>query len=104
MNKYGIGVILAVMVVLTLALALSLKYSQATLLFGFVALVSAPIVIHRIPDKNWSMAMLFVLAIFASFPFRKLYQIDGFIREIPVLVIYVGILWLVGRGWKRSWQ
>ena len=104
MNKYGIGVILAVMVVLTLALALSLRFSQATLLFGFVACVAAPIVVHRIPDRNWSLALLFMLSIFASFPFRQLYQIEGFVREIPIIAIYAGILWLVGRGWKRSWQ
>jgi len=45
-----------------------------------------------------------MLSIFASFPFRQLYQIEGFVREIPIIAIYAGILWLVGRGWKRSWQ
>ncbi|MEO3476294.1 hypothetical protein AAFO90_01315 [Phaeobacter sp. CAU 1743] len=104
MNKYGLGVAVAAVGALIVAVPIGLKYSQATLLFGLIAAVSAPVVIHKIEDKNWSLGMLMGLTLFASFPFKKLFQIDGFINEIPVTLAYVVVLWVIGFGWKRSWR
>jgi len=104
MNKYGLGVLAAVFGVVVFAVPIGLRYSQATLLFGLIAAISAPIVIHRIPDKNWSLGMLLGLSLFASFPFKKLFQIDGFASEIPVTLAYATTLWVIGFGWKRSWR
>ena len=104
MNKYVLGVTIAVFGALVIAVPIGLKYSQATLLFGLIAAVSAPMVIHKISDKNWSLGMLMGLSFFASFPLKKLFQIDGFMNEIPVTLAYVAILWVIGFGWKRSWR
>ncbi|WP_108815029.1 hypothetical protein [Loktanella sp. Alg231-35] len=104
MNKFGLGVFVAVFGALTLAVPIGLKYSQATLQFGLIAAISAPVVIHKISDKNWSLGMLMGLSYFASFPLKKLFQIDGLVTDISVTLAYAGILWLVGFGWKRSWR
>jgi len=104
MNKYSLGVIIAVFGALIIAVPIGLKYSQATLLFGLIAAISAPVVIHKTPDKNWALGMLMGLSFFASFPLKKLFQIDGFVNEIPVTLAYAAILWVIGFGWKRSWR
>lgn len=104
MNKYGLAVIMAVLGALVIAVPIGLKYSQATLLFGLIAALSAPVVIHKIPSVNWALGMLMGLSHFASFPFKKLFQIDGFINEVLVMLAYFALLWLIGFGWRRSWR
>jgi hypothetical protein len=84
MNKYFWGVMIAVFGALAVAVLIGLKYSQAVLFFGLIAVLSAPIVIHKISNKNWSLSMLVGLSLFASFPLKKLYQIDGFVGGISV--------------------
>ena len=81
-----------------------MKYSHAAILFGIGAVALAPIAIHNIQSANGSLGLLVGLAIFASFPLKKLFQIEGIIQEAPVTLIYFGILWAVGFGWKRSWK
>ncbi|WP_306115867.1 MULTISPECIES: hypothetical protein [unclassified Roseovarius] len=104
MNKYVLGVVIAVFGTLVIAVSVGLKYSQASLLFGLVAAVSAPVVIHKISDVGWSIGMLMGLSFYASFPIKKLFQIDGIINEIPVTLVYVAVLWVIGLGWRRSWR
>lgn len=104
MNKYFLGVAIAVFGTLAVAVPIGLKYSEATLIFGLVAALSAPVVVHKIPDKNWSLSMLVGLSIFASFPLQKLLNFDGFLYEAPVSLAYLAILWVIGFGWKRSWR
>mgnify|MGYP001801350748 CR=1 FL=1 len=104
MNKYGLAVTIAVFGALAIAVPIGLKYSQATLLFGLIAAVSAPVVIHKIPNASWALGMLMGLSFFASFPLKKLFQIDGFINELPVTLAYVALLWVIGFGWNRSWR
>ena len=89
---------------LAIAAAMGLKYSQATLLFGLVAVVCAPVVLHRIPNKNSALGMLVGLSIFASFPLKKLFQVDGFVGDVSVSLVYGAVLWVVGFGWKRNWR
>ncbi len=104
MNKYVLAVIVAVFGALVIAVPIGLKYSQATLLFGLIAVLSAPVVIHKVPNVRGATGMLVGLSIFASFPLKKLLQIDGFINEVPVTLAYAAILWVIGFGWKRSWR
>jgi hypothetical protein len=104
MNKYVLGVIIGVFGALAIAVLIGLKYSHAALLFGLIAAISASVVIHKVSNKNWSLGMLMGLSVFASFPLKKLFQLDGFINEIPVTLAYFAILWVVGFGWKRSWR
>ena len=104
MNNYGLAVTIAVFGALTIAVPVGLKYSQATLLFGLIAALSAPVVIHKIPNANWALGMLMGLSFFASFPLKKLFQIDGFINEVPVTLAYAALLWVIGFGWRRSWR
>ena len=104
MNKYGLAVIVAVFGALVVAVLTGLKYSHATLLFGLIAALSAPAVIHKVPNVSWATGMLVGLSIFASFPLKKLFQIDGFINEVPVTLAYGAILWIIGFGWKRNWR
>lgn len=103
MNKYFFAIV-AVVSISILLTSLGLKYSHATLLFGLAAAGLAPIAIHKVPNSNIAVGLLMGLAYFASFPFKKLFQLDGFIQEIPVTLIYAGILWTIGAGWKRSWK
>lgn len=104
MNKYFWGVVIAVFGTLFVSVPIGLKYSQAAFLFGAIALVSAPIVIHKIEDTSWSIGMLVGLSFFASFPLKKLYDIEGFFAEMATTVVCAGVLWVVGFGWKRSWR
>ena len=104
MNKYGWGVIIVMIVALVGTVPLGLKYSQATLLFGLIAAISAPVVIHKIPESSWAMGLVIGLSFFASFPLKKLFQIEGFVNEIPVTLAYAATLWVIGFGWKRSWR
>lgn len=104
MNKYGLAVTIAVFGALSIAVLIGLKYSQATLLFGLIAALSAPVVIHKISNVSWALGMLMGLSIFASFPLKRLFQIDGFINEMPVTLAYVSLLWVIGFGWRRSWR
>ncbi len=104
MNKYGLAVTVVVFGALAVAVAIGLKYSQATLLFGLIAAISAPVVIHKIPNVSSALGMLVGLSFFASFPLKKLFQIDGFINEVPVTLAYAALLWAIGFGWKRSWR
>ena len=104
MNKFGFAVAAAVLGALTAAAVIGLKYSQATLLFGLISAFSAPLVIHKISSVGWAVGMLIGLAIFASFPLKKLFQVDGFVNETPVTLAYVAILWVIGFGWKREWS
>lgn len=104
MNKYGLAVTIAVFGALIIAVPIGLKYSQATLLFGLIAALSAPVVIHKVPDANWASGMLMGLSFFASFPLKKLFQIEGFINEASVMLAYAALLWVIGFGWRRSWR
>jgi len=104
MNKYGLAVIVTVVGALVIAVLIGLKYSQPTLLFGLVAALSAPVVFHKMPSIGWTVGMLVGLSSFAIFPLKKLYQIDGFIHEMPVNQSYAAILWVIGFGWKTSWR
>jgi hypothetical protein len=104
MDKYVWGVIIAVVGALAVSVPMGLKYSQATVLYGLIAVFSAPVVIHRVSDKNWSLGMLVGLSIFASFPLKKFFKIDGLLEGMAVSLAYAGILWVIGFGWKRSWR
>ena len=102
MNKFGVGVLAVLFGALIVAVSIGLKYSHATVFFGLVAASAAPVVIHKIPNQSLSLGLLMALSLFASFPLKKLFQIDGFIHELPVTLVYAGMLWLIGFGWKRS--
>lgn len=104
MNKYFWGVSIAVFGALVVAVPIGLKYSQATLLFGLIAAISAPVVIHKISNKNGSLGMLMGLSMFASFPLKKLFQIDGSMNEFLVTLVYAALLWTIGFGWRRNWR
>jgi hypothetical protein len=104
LDKYVWGVIIAVAGATAVSVPIGLKYSEATLLFGLIAALSAPVVIHRVSDKGWSLGLLVGLSIFASFPLKKLLKLDGFLEEMAVSIAYVGILWVIGFGWRRSWR
>ncbi|WP_114286362.1 hypothetical protein [Candidatus Halocynthiibacter alkanivorans] len=104
MNKYSISVLAIAITTLFLAVVIGLKYSQASLIFGIVALALAPIAIHKVSDRGWALGLLAGLAIFASFPAKKLFQIEGFVTETLLTLIYFGTFWVIGMGWKRSWK
>lgn len=103
MNKTSIVIVVALALVQVVAISVGLKYSQATILFGGLAMIMAPFAIHKTPSVNSAIVMLVILAFFASQPFKRLFQIDVILQELPVTLIYAGVLWLVGMGWKRSW-
>lgn len=104
MNNYGLGVALAVFGSMLISVQLGIRFSQASLIFAVIAAICAPIVIHRIQSVPWSAGMLLALAYYASFPLKKLFQLEGFVQEVPVTLIYAGLLWVIGQGWKRSWS
>lgn len=104
MDKYFWGVVIAVGGSLAVAAPIGLKYSQATMLFGLIAAICAPIVMHKISSKNHSIGMLVGLSIFASMPVKKLFGIDGFLLEVLVTAVYMILLWILGFGWKRRWS
>jgi len=102
MNKYFWIVIVLVFGSLLVAVPIGLKYSQAIVLFGVIALISAPIVLHKITDPNWSIGMLVGLSIYSSSPMKKLFQIEGMIEGGLITLAYGAVLWVIGFGWKQS--
>lgn len=104
MNKYSIGIIAVCAVALLVAVPLGLRYSQAMVLFGAIAAGAAPLVVHRVPHTPIAIGLLCGLAVFASFPVKQLFQINGLINEAAVTFVYGGLLWVIGFGWKRKWQ
>jgi hypothetical protein len=102
-NKYALGVVFVVFGTLTVSFLIGLKYSQAVLAFGLISALAAPVVIHKVPSTNIATGLFVGLTLFASFPFRKLFQIDGMVEELAVNFAYAAVLWIVGFGWKRIW-
>ncbi len=81
-----------------------MKYSTAIIVFGLISSGLAPIVIHKIRNSSISIGCLVGLALFASFPLKKLFGLDDFILEAVVILVYLGSLYVIGFGWKRSWK
>lgn len=73
MNNYGLAVTIAVFVALIIVISTGLKYSKATLLFGLIAVLSAPVVLHNIPNVSWALGMLMVLSL-PAFHLRSSYK------------------------------
>jgi hypothetical protein len=102
-NKYALGVVFVVFGTLTVSFMVGLKYSQAVLVFGLVSALAAPVVIHKVPNASIATGLFVGLTLFAGFPFRKLFKIDGMVEELAVNFAYAAVLWIVGFGWKRIW-
>ena len=83
MDYYGLGVALAVFGSMLIGLQVGIKYSQATLVFGFIAAVCAPIVIHKIQSIGGSVSMLVALAYYASFPQKNCSNSTGSCMKYP---------------------
>ncbi|WP_166415971.1 hypothetical protein [Cochlodiniinecator piscidefendens] len=102
MGEYFIFIVAVVIATFWIALSLGLRYSQASLLFGIVALALAPIAMHRISSQNWAIGTICGLGIFASFPMKRLFQLDGPLQEVPVSLLYIAILWVISMPWKKA--
>lgn len=70
--------------IIFLGVVLGLRYSQAAILFGIVAAILAFTTIPKVVSNNWAMGLFATLAIFASYPVKKLFRLEGFAQEAPV--------------------
>lgn len=104
MNGILILIVVAFFASPFVAVQLGLGYLQCSVIFGVIAAMSAPFVIHRVSNAGTAAALLGGLAIYASYPVKKLFQIDGFFQEVPLGFLYLGALWVIGAGWKRAWK
>ena len=103
-HKYAIGIAAIVGIVLVASVEVGLPASQAALLFAAVAAMCAPFAVKRIEHPTLATAVLVGLGLFASFPVKQLYQLDGLMLNILVTAPYVGALFVIGQGWKRRWS
>jgi hypothetical protein len=87
------------------AVWLGLLYSQASLVFLIIALALARTAALR-PSRDWvALGLMMGLAYFASFPLKKLFDpIMTPLWDIALTVIYFGIVYLAGFGWRRGWD
>lgn len=104
MNSYAIGIVAVVFCALFVAGTAALDYGRAAVLFGLVAALAAPVAVHKVTDRNWSVGLLLGLASFASFPINNLYGLTSFFYAVPVILVYAAALWSIGLGWTRSWR
>jgi hypothetical protein len=104
MNKYAILIMAVLLATLFISVTLGMRFSYAVLLYGLVAVILAPIAIHMVEKPNISIGLIVGLSVFASFPARRLYQLDGFIESAGLTIAYAVVLFIVGFGWKRSWK
>lgn len=104
MDKYFVLVTAVVFGVLTIAVAGGLRYSQTALLFGLIAIALAPIAIHKVSSPSTAIGLMTGLSLFASFPVKKLYGLAEFPQGMLLSAAYLGSLWTIGAGWKRSWN
>ncbi len=104
MDKTAILILGIVMATLLVSVGLGMRYSVAVLLYGGIALVLSPLALHKIEKMNVAIGVLVGLAIFASFPARKLYQLDGILDSAGLTIAYGIVLFIAGFGWKRDWK
>ncbi len=83
---------------------LGLSFFAATIVFFVVAVGLSPIAVHKIERYNFAFFALCALALFASYPMKNLLGMDDFVLELGVSVIYLGMLWVTGFGWRRKWS
>ena len=102
MNKIFVVIVVVIFASLFIAVQLELRYAQCSIVFGLIGAVSAPFIIHKINSAGTVSSLLVGLAIYASFPVKKFFQIDGFLQEVPLTLLYFGALCVVGAGWKRT--
>ena len=84
--------------------AFSLTYGEALIAWGIVAADLAPCAIHKVPEPKFSLVLLAGLAIFASLPARRIFQLDGIVGDALAILIYFVVFWVIGMGWKRDWK
>ena len=104
MNKYLVIVLLGIGVTMAVAVAIPLRYSQATLLFGLVGLCLAPLAIHKIESAGLAGGLLLAVSFFASYPLIKLLNFQGTSMKYAVQAAYIAIFFVAGLGWRRSWK
>lgn len=103
-HKYAIAIAAIVGLVLVAAVELGLQAGHAAILFMGVAAMCAPLVVKRIENATLATFYLVGLGLFASFPVKQMYQLDGLMLNILVTAPFVGALWVIGQGWKRRWS
>jgi hypothetical protein len=104
MSKYLALIAVVLIVTLILGVQIPLKYSQAVVVFGLVAVVLAPVAIHKLRHPALAAGVLVGLAMFASYPLEKLFRIGDTFQEFLVTAAYGAVLFVIGFGWKRSWR
>lgn len=104
MNKSVIIIMAVLLATLFISVALGMRFSYAVLVYGLVAVILAPVAIHKVDNPNLAIGLILGLAAFASFPARRLYQLDGLLWPALLMVAYAVVLFIVGFGWKRSWK
>ena len=97
-------VILAMVAAVIAAVVTGLSYAIATVLFGVIGLVGAPIVIHKLEKPAAAGIGLIILAGFSSFPAKKLLTASGSIEDLAITVGYAALFWVAGLGWTRDWK
>lgn len=100
-------VLLAVAVSVVAAAVLGLRYREASALFALVAAVSAWVAVNRVRSRALALGLLAGLAVYASFPAKKLYGVFatyGTFGELALTLAFAAVLFLVGGGWRRNWR
>ena len=103
-TKYAIGIGVIVAIVMVASVQVGLQLSHAAFLFAGVAGMCAPVVVKRVENANLAIFLLVALGLFASFPLKQLFQLEGLMLGILVTAPYVGALWVIGGGWRRKWS
>jgi hypothetical protein len=102
MNRYEVLIIVLVLGSAEVAFQMGLNYSQCIMLFSFVAVAMAPIAIHKTESRGSGSGFLVGLAFFVSIPIARHFNVDSVFKTALIALPIMGLLWIVGLGWKRK--
>ena len=100
-HLFAAGVAVVLMIV---SIGAGLRFSHAAVLFGAVSLAFAYPLIQWAKTPLVATLSLLLLAIFASFPLKKLFQLDGLVEGGIAMLVCAAAVYVAGFGWKRSWS
>lgn len=103
MTNWHWAAIIAIGLSVALAFQIPLLFSQAAALFGAVALGFAYPTIQFASSTNIAAVFIAVLAIYASWPLKQLLPYEGLLADVGLSLLYAGVIFLAGAGWKRRW-
>ena len=104
MYKIPAAILAIILVCLFGGVWLGISAVFASLAFLVIAVCLSPIAVHKVENHQVAIGLLLALSFFASYPMKRVLGMDDFVLELLLSAVYLGILYVTGFGWRRSWS